>query len=95
MNKSPFKYYISIFGCNAYFAYLGGGGWVQNLAKPVYMVLACIPLFGVSGGTQVFAKQLNRHIFGFPTKKIDYFVISIYKIFADQLSYIVGKLELQ
>ena len=23
-----------------------------------------IPLFGVSGGTQVFAKQLNRHIFG-------------------------------
>ena len=23
-----------------------------------------IPLFGVSGETQVFAKQLNRHIFG-------------------------------
>ena len=29
-----------------------------------------IPLFGVSGGTQVFAKQLNRHIFGFPTKNL-------------------------
>ena len=27
-----------------------------------------IPLSGVSGGTQVFAKQLNIHIFGFPTK---------------------------
>ena len=27
-----------------------------------------IPLFVVSGETQVFAKQLNRHIFGFPTK---------------------------
>ena len=27
-----------------------------------------IPLLGVSGETQVFAKQLNRHIFGFPTK---------------------------
>ena len=29
-----------------------------------------IPLLGVSGGTQVFAKQLNRHIFGFPTKNL-------------------------
>ena len=29
-----------------------------------------IPLFGVSEGTQVFAKQLNRHIFGFPTKNL-------------------------
>ena len=26
--------------------------------------------FGVSGGTQVFAKQLNRHTFGFPTKNL-------------------------
>ena len=29
-----------------------------------------IPLIGVSGGTQVFAKQLNRHIIGFPTKNL-------------------------
>ena len=29
-----------------------------------------IPLFGVSGETQVFAKQLNRHIFGWPTKNL-------------------------
>ena len=29
-----------------------------------------IPLLGVSGGTQVFAKQLDRHIFGFPTKNL-------------------------
>ena len=29
-----------------------------------------MPLFGVSGGTQVFAKQLNRHIFGFATKNL-------------------------
>ena len=29
-----------------------------------------IPLFGVSGGTQVFAKHLNRHIFGFPAKNL-------------------------
>ena len=29
-----------------------------------------IPLFGVSGGTQVFAKQLNRYIFGFKTKNL-------------------------
>ena len=29
-----------------------------------------IPLFGVSEGTQVFAKQLNKHIFGFPTKNL-------------------------
>ena len=28
------------------------------------------PLFGVSGGTQVFAKQLNRHIFGFPMENL-------------------------
>ena len=27
-----------------------------------------IPLFGVSEGAQVFAEQLNRHIFRFPTK---------------------------
>ena len=29
-----------------------------------------IPLFGVSGGTLLFAKQLNRHIFGLPTKNL-------------------------
>ena len=29
-----------------------------------------IPLIGVSGGTQVFAKLLNRHIFGFPAKNL-------------------------
>ena len=29
-----------------------------------------IPLFGVSGGIQVFAKELNRHTFGFPTKNL-------------------------
>ena len=29
-----------------------------------------IPLFGVSGGTQVFAKHLNIHIFGFPMKNL-------------------------
>ena len=29
-----------------------------------------IPLFGVSGGAQVFAKQLKRHISGFPTKNL-------------------------
>ena len=28
------------------------------------------PLFGVWGGAQVFAKQLNRYIFGFPTKNL-------------------------
>ena len=27
-----------------------------------------IPFWGVSGRTQVFTKQLNKHIFGFPTK---------------------------
>ena len=35
-----------------------------------------IPLFGVSGGTQVFANQLDRHIFGFPTK-----ILTIFKDF--------------
>ena len=29
-----------------------------------------IPLFGVSGGTQMLAKQLNRHMFGFPMKNL-------------------------
>ena len=29
-----------------------------------------IPLFGVSEGAQVFAEQLNRHIFRFPTKNL-------------------------
>ena len=29
-----------------------------------------IPLFGVSAGTQVCAKHLNRHIFGFPMKNL-------------------------
>ena len=30
-----------------------------------------IPLFEVSGGTQVLAKQLNRHMFGFLTKNLN------------------------
>ena len=29
-----------------------------------------IHLFGASGGTQVFAKQLNRHVFGFQTNNL-------------------------
>ena len=29
-----------------------------------------IPLSGVSGGTQMLAKQLNRHMFGFPMKNL-------------------------
>ena len=36
-----------------------------------------IPLFGVSGGTQGFAKQLNRRI---SNKKIDYFGPILLKI---------------
>ena len=34
------------------------------------MTKTSIPIFGVSGGTQVFAKQLDRHIFGLPTKNL-------------------------
>ena len=34
------------------------------------MTKKSITLFGVSGGTQVIAKQPNIHIFGFPTKNL-------------------------
>ena len=44
LNKSPFKYYISILGGmgvkgHAYFAYLGGWG-VKNSGKLAYIILA-------------------------------------------------------
>ena len=42
-------------------------GNLQNVAKNDHIPgdpKKSIPLFGVSGETQVFAKQLNRHIFG-------------------------------
>ena len=37
-NESPFKYYINILG----------GGDVQNLGKPAYIILACSLILGMT-----------------------------------------------
>ena len=48
--------------------------WISIALLGLYIVPGdpkkSIPLFGVLGGTQVFAKQQKRYMFGFPTKNL-------------------------